>query len=199
MKRAVFFDRDGTLNEMVYDETHGIMDSPRLPDQVRLMPGAASAIRRLRDCGFLIVVVTNQPGLAKGTMTEASLDAVNTRLAELLREQDAAWDALYYCPHHPNGQPGNPYTSRCHCRKPLPGLLTKAAQERNISLPDSWMLGDGIVDIQAGRAAGCRTILITALKLEHIERFMRLNCEPDFCVSNPENAADRVLSPDNTL
>ncbi len=194
MKRAVFFDRDGTLNEMVYDETHGIMDSPRHPEQVRLMPGAASAIRRLREHGFLIVVVTNQPGLAKGTMTKESLDAVNTRLTELLREQDAAWDALYYCPHHPNGQPGNPYTTRCNCRKPLPGLLTNAAQELNISLQNSWMIGDGIVDIQAGRAAGCRTILMTSLKLEHIERFIRLNCEPDFCVSNPEKAADSVLS-----
>lgn len=194
IRPAVFFDRDGTLNEMVYDETHGIMDSPRLPDQVRLMPGASEAILRLRTLGFLIVVVTNQPGIAKGTLTEQSLRAVNDRLAKLLHQQHAAWDFLYYCPHHPNAGTDNPFSCTCDCRKPRAGLFFKAAREHGISLRDSWTIGDGIVDIQAGHAAGCRTVLVTKLKLEQIERFIHLNCEPDYCAGDLSQATGWIES-----
>lgn len=170
MKPALFLDRDGILNEMVYDDTHGLLDSPRRPEQVRVVPGAAGLMNAARARGYDIVVVTNQPGIAKGTLTEQGLDAVNGRLADLLHEQGAAWDTIYHCPHHPRS-PGE--ANACDCRKPKPGMLLKAANDRNLDLARSWMVGDGVVDVQAGRAAGCRTILVANLKLDLVARLMQ--------------------------
>ncbi len=172
MKRAAFVDRDGTLNEMVYDPTHGTMDSPRRPEQVVLMKNAAAFLKGLRELGFLIVVVTNQPGVSKGALTLPELDAVNQRLADLL--EPAGWDDLRFCPHHPE------FGSTCDCRKPLPGMLTKAAAELGIDLSQSWMIGDGQVDVAAGKAAGCKTILVSKLKISQVEKFFDTNgTEPD--------------------
>lgn len=185
---AVFVDRDGTLNDMVYDETHGTFDSPRRADQVRLRPGAAEFVRGVRAAGFLAVVVTNQPGLAKGTLTQADLDAVHGRLADLLGAGGAEWDALYICPHHPG-------VSACECRKPKPGMLLQAARDRGIDLARSWMVGDGLVDIGAGRAAGCRTILVANLKIEQIERFLAMeHGEPHLVVRDLAEALDVIAS-----
>lgn len=185
---AVFIDRDGTLNDMVYDETHGAFDSPRRAEQVRLRPGAVEFVRGMRAAGFRAVVVTNQPGFAKGTLTQADLDAVHGRLAELLTAGGAAWDALYVCPHHPG-------VSACDCRKPKPGMLLRAAREHGIDLARSWMVGDGLVDIGAGRAAGCRTILVANLKIEQIERFLELeHGEPDHVARNLTDALRIVTS-----
>jgi D-glycero-D-manno-heptose 1,7-bisphosphate phosphatase len=191
----VFIDRDGTLNEMVYDETHGVLDSPRRPEQVRLRPGAGRFLARLRERGFFIVVVSNQPGLAKGTLSPGELEAVNERLAELLHEEGGGWDAFRYCPHHPDPHPqGRPeYTRSCDCRKPAAGLLLEAARDYAIDLPASWMVGDGLVDVQAGRAAGCRTLLLTKLKLDQVERFLGAEAgEPDAVAPDFESALDII-------
>lgn len=174
MRKALFIDRDGVLNKMVYDDSHGLMDSPRLPSQVEAMPGAGHFLSQIREWGYLIVVVTNQPGVAKGTLTASALEAVNQRLAQSLALEGGKWDDIRICPHHPE------YSEHpCDCRKPKPGLITSAAQEHGIDLSKSWMMGDGVNDIQAGCAAGCRTILFTNLKVEQIERFLRLQCTPD--------------------
>lgn len=176
MKRAVFIDRDGVLNQMVYDPTHGLLDSPRRVEQVQAISGAGAFVRDIRAAGYLVVVATNQPGLAKGTLTEADLDAVNGELARQLALEGGAWDALRVCPHHPGPCPGgNPrYIRPCACRKPEPGLLLDAARELDIDLAASWMVGDGLVDVAAGRRAGCRTVLVTALKWSFAERFFDL-------------------------
>jgi D-glycero-D-manno-heptose 1,7-bisphosphate phosphatase len=170
---AVFLDRDGVLNEMVYDSTHGLLDSPRRPEQVVLMKNARELIQGLRELGYKVVVVTNQPGIAKGTLTPEELHAVHERLGQALHP--AAWDALEYCPHHPD------YGVACACRKPGPGMLYKAASAEGIDLAKSWMVGDGLVDVQAGRAAGCRTVLVTKLKVNVVERFFEMEgAQPDF-------------------
>lgn len=174
---AVFLDRDGTLNEMVYDPTHGLLDSPRRPGQVRAVAHADQLLRELRAMGFLIVLVTNQPGIAKGTLAVEELHAVNLELAKALAPSH--WDALEFCPHHPEFGPA------CGCRKPLPGMLLKAAREHGVDLQKSWMVGDGLVDVQAGKAAGCRTILLSKLKVNLIERFFDLEgAEPDYVARN---------------
>jgi D-glycero-D-manno-heptose 1,7-bisphosphate phosphatase len=172
---AVFLDRDGTLNEMVYDPTHGLLDSPRRPAQVRAVAHAKELLQELREMGFLIVLVTNQPGISKGTLTLDELHAVNLELSKALAP--SRWDTLEFCPHHPE------FGLICGCRKPLPGMIFKAAQEHGVDLESSWMVGDGLVDVQAGKAAGCRTILLSKLKLNLIERFFDLEgAEPDFVV-----------------
>ncbi len=188
MKKAVFIDRDGTLNSMVYDETHGLLDSPRRPEQVRLVKDAAEFLRGLRKAGFLTVVVTNQPGIAKGTLTLEELYAVNRKVARLLEAGRAEWDDLCFCPHHPKGVK-RAYAKKCACRKPKPGMLLQAAKEHGIALRGSWMVGDGLNDIQAGRAAGCRTILVTKLKLDQVEQFFALkNARPTAVAASLKDA-----------
>ena len=190
-KKAIFVDRDGTLNRMVYDEDHGIMDSPRRAAQVELMPGAGRFLKKARDLGYMIVVATNQPAVAKKTLSLKHLDEVNGRLAALLKKDGGRWDAFYCCPHHPGPVSGRPnrFVRKCRCRKPAPGLLLDAAKNLGIDLSESWMIGDGLNDIQAGRNAGCRTILLTRLKLEQIERFLSLKgMEPDAIVEDLDSA-----------
>ncbi len=192
--KAVFIDRDGVLNEMVYDEVHGLLDSPRRPEQVVMIRGAGTFLKGVRELGYLSVVVTNQPGIAKGTLTQADLEAVNSRLRELLATEGGAWHDLLYSPYHPHGGPwARPeFVRESDCRKPKPGMLLRAAAAHRIDLKRSWMVGDGMVDIQAGQAAGCRTILVTKLKIPEIERFLELKAEPDHVVANLGDALDVI-------
>lgn len=144
---ACFLDRDGVLIE----EEHYLSN----PDQVRLYPGAAGALRGLRAAGFLVVVVTNQSGVARGYYPEEAIAAIHRRIDEILARENAAVDAYYHCPHHPGGEI-DAYTTDCHCRKPAPGMLLRAADDLNIDLSASFMVGDKLSDIGAARAAGCR-------------------------------------------
>jgi len=186
-RAAVFIDRDGTLNELVYDEQHGILDSPRRPDQVHAIAGAGAFLKDVREMGYLAVVVTNQPGIAKGTLSHPDLDAVHARLAELCAREGGRWDDLEFSPYHEKGGPqARPdYVRDSDCRKPRPGMLLRAAERHGIDLAKSWMVGDGLVDVQAGRAAGCRTILLTRLKVSVIEKFMDMDgAVPDFIAAS---------------
>jgi D-glycero-D-manno-heptose 1,7-bisphosphate phosphatase len=148
---AVFLDRDGTLVE----EVDYLVD----PGQLRLIPGAAAAVRRLNEAGWPVVVVTNQSVIARGMASAQQLGQIHARLADLLRAEGARLDAIYYCPHHPDlGEP--PYRAACECRKPLPGLLRRAARELDLDLARSAMIGDGLRDLEAGRAAGCERLVL---------------------------------------
>ena len=205
LQPAIFLDRDGILNEMIYDETHGLLDSPHRPEQVRLIPGAAEFMLRAQALGYKLIVVTNQPGIAKGILTFPELEAINQRLAELLAAAGAKWDALYFCPHHPrgDGHTDNPYVQECDCRKPKPGLLLRAAAEMQLALANSWMLGDGLNDIQAGNAAGCYSVLLTHVKIEQVERFFDLpHACPSLVVPDLTTAGSHLqqaASPDRTV
>ena len=152
MNRAVFLDRDGTL----------IHDADNLgdPEEVRLVQGAAAAIASLRGLGYKIIVVTNQGGVARGEYAESDVDAVHQRISELIRAKSgASIDRFYYCPYHPEGTVKK-YAMEHPWRKPQPGMLIQAAQDLELSLPKCWMIGDQIRDVQAGRMAGVRTILL---------------------------------------
>ena len=190
MKKAVFIDRDGTLNRMVYNETHGLMDSPMRLEQIQMIPGAGAFLAELNRTGWFVCVVTNQPGLAKGTLTLPRLDEINRTLAAQLATEGGHWDDLAACPHHPTGSGApNEFVHDCSCRKPRPGLILDAAKIHGIDLAASWMIGDGLNDIQAGRAAGCRTLLVTRLKIEQVEQFFQLdNCRPDAIVPQLHDA-----------
>jgi D-glycero-D-manno-heptose 1,7-bisphosphate phosphatase len=148
---AVFLDRDGTINEEV-----GYLD--RL-EKLHLIPGAAEAIRLIKENGMKAVVITNQSGVARGMFDEAFVDAVHERLREMLRREGASLDGFYFCPHHPK-EGRNPYVKSCTCRKPSPGLLLRAAGELSIDPEGSYMIGDTIKDIEAGARFGARGILV---------------------------------------
>ena len=152
---AVFLDRDGTLN--VY---RGYISDP---DAIELLPGAAEAVRRINEKGYLAVLVTNQPVVARGACSIETLDDIHCRLEALLGAQGAYLDAIYFCPHHPDrGFAGeNPlYKTDCDCRKPKPGMLLRAAQEMNIDMAQSVMVGDTMTDVQTAQNAGCRPVLL---------------------------------------
>ena len=154
-QKAVFLDRDGTINKYV-----GFL---RKIDQFELLPGVADAIRKINASGYLCIVVTNQPVIARGEVTVPELEEIHRKMETLLGLEGAYLDGLYYCPHHPHkGYAGEvpELKIECSCRKPKPGMLLKAAEDFNIDLGKSWMVGDGENDILAGRNAGCRTALI---------------------------------------
>ena len=154
-QKAVFLDRDGTINRYV-----GFL---RKIEDFELLPGVAQAIRTLNEQGWLAIVVTNQPVIARGEVTEAELDAIHCKMETLLGQQGAWLDAVYYCPHHPDkGFAGErpELKIECSCRKPRPGMLLAAAERFHIDLAQSWMVGDGKNDILAGKNAGCRTALL---------------------------------------
>jgi D-glycero-D-manno-heptose 1,7-bisphosphate phosphatase len=175
---AVFLDRDGVLNELVADPVSGADESPLNPDDVRLIPGAAEAVRELAQMGFLLVCVSNQPAAAKGRVTVEQLYTVHARVEELLATEgmaaaggvaDAGGVALAasrLCLHHPDGVVPS-LSIPCTCRKPAPGMLLDAAHTLTIDLSASWMVGDTDSDVGAGRAAGARTLLIEHASSAH--------------------------------
>jgi len=156
---AVFLDRDGVLNELVPDPASGHPESPLEVGDVRLIAGAAAAVRDFAAAGFAIVCVSNQPAAAKGKASLSQLRAVHERLIELLAQQRAWIDASRLCPHHPDGV--TPSLARlCGCRKPQPSMLLDAAAVLDLDLERSWMIGDTDADVSAGRSAGCMAALL---------------------------------------
>lgn len=154
-QKAVFLDRDGTINKYV-----GFL---RDIDDFELLPGVVEAIKVINSSGYLAIVVTNQPVIARGEATYEQLQEIHNKMETLLGKNGAYIDAIYFCPHHPDkGFEGEVEELKieCDCRKPKPGMLLGAAKDFNIDLSQSWMVGDGENDIKAGKAAGCRTALL---------------------------------------
>lgn len=150
---AVFLDRDGTINQEV-GYIHEL-------EKLNLIPGAAAAIRGLNEMGVPVILVTNQSGPARGFYPESWVHALNDRLVKLLSAEGARLDALYYCPHLPEGSVPE-FSIVCDCRKPEPGMLKQAAAEHDLDLAQSWMIGDKATDVEVGERAGSHTILLTS-------------------------------------
>ena len=186
-RRAVFLDRDGT----VADEVGYVNHASRL----RLLPRSAEAIRRIREAGFLAVVVTNQAGVARDYFEEFVVSEAHARLKALLAEEGTELDGIYYCPHHPKeGKP--PYRQDCECRKPRPGMLVQASKDLGIDLARSYMVGDGIVDVGAARAAGVVPVLVlTGYGRGHFEhRRSRWSQQPEHIAEDLFDAAEWILA-----
>lgn len=149
--KAVFLDRDGTL---VVEKGY-----ITVPDDIELIPGVAEALVRLREAGWKLFVVTNQGCVAKGMITEDELGVIHFRMVSLLGAAGAELDGIYACPHHPEGTVPD-YSIECDCRKPRPGMLERAASEHGLDLASCVMIGDTMRDLDAGRAAGVRSILV---------------------------------------
>lgn len=159
MNRAVFLDRDGVINAAPYNAEEGKYDSPYTVADFRFLPGAKQAIRLLNQEGWLTVVVSNQPGIAKGKCSAPFLEALNERMRAGLAASGAHLDAIYYCLHHPQALVAK-LREACQCRKPRPGLLLAAARDLQIDLTTSYIVGDSLKDVEAGLAAGCKPIMI---------------------------------------
>jgi len=149
--RAVFLDRDGTINQEV-----GYLNSA---EKLVMIPGAFEAIRRINESGMKAVVITNQAGVAKGLFTEEFVRRINGQIQSLLIDHGALIDRFYYCPHHPS-EGVDPYRKICNCRKPEPGLLEQAAADLDIDLSQSYMIGDRYRDIETAHRAGAKGVLV---------------------------------------
>lgn len=193
MNKAVFLDRDGVINEMVYHEELGIVDSPFTPEQLTLFPSAGEAIRQLNEAGYKVFLVSNQPGIAKGHLSWQTFENIKQKMNRELAEQGAQLDGEYYCLHHPEARVASLRTS-CACRKPEPGLLLQAACEQDIDLSQSCMIGDGLTDIKAGKQAGCKTILVGRMKCELCRLMDEEDTRPDAIVSNLQEAVAAILN-----
>jgi len=181
--KAVFLDRDGVINEVVYQKEMEIIDSPFTVEQFTLLPKVGDAINKFHDLGFKVIVVSNQPGLAKDHLSMDVFENIREKMNVELKKDGAEVDAEYYCFHHPYGKIKK-YTKICDCRKPKPGMLKKATEEHNIDLSKSWMIGDGITDMQAGQTAGCKTILIGRMKCDLCRIMEDEKVKPDYIKPN---------------
>jgi histidinol-phosphate phosphatase family protein len=180
-KIAVFLDRDGTICKDVH-----YMSSP---DQLELLPGVVEGISLLNSLGLKVIIVTNQSGIARGYFTEEALNEIHQKMLKMLSERGARIDGIYYCPHHPS--------EGCECRKPKIGLLLKAAQDFKLDLKNCFMIGDKCIDVQAGRNAGCTTILIPSTETEK-----EIIPQPDYIAANFYEAAkiiERLLKESNLI
>lgn len=183
-RSAVFIDKDGTLVENVPYNVD--------PARIALVPGAAAGLRRLARLGYRLFVVSNQAGLALGRFDETALEASLRHLTGMLASEGVQIDGIYYCPHHPQGSVAA-YASACTCRKPSPGMLMRAASEHGIDLASSWMVGDILDDVEAGRRAGCRAVLVdVGNETEWVRGPSRT---PDLIVSSFAEAAERIPAP----
>jgi D-glycero-D-manno-heptose 1,7-bisphosphate phosphatase len=160
-QKCAFLDRDGTLNKLV-----GFL---RDIDELELLPGAAEAVRKINESGYLAILATNQPVIARGEVTFEQLREIHNKLETLLGQEGAYLDAIYFCPHHPHkGYEGEIPELKfdCDCRKPKPGMLLQAAKDYHIDLSASYMVGDGEFDVQCGINSGCRSVMITEQDVE---------------------------------
>ena len=179
--KAVFLDRDNTIIEDPGYINH--------PNQVELLPGAANALSEMRKMGYKLIIVTNQSGIARGIVTEETLTQIHQRLLELLRNEGVFIDGIYYCPFHPEGVIEK-YRKESSLRKPSPGMLFLAADEMEIDLSYSWMIGDSYRDVEAGKLAGCRTILINSPTNPTIKEYS--DPEADSIAVNIKEAANII-------
>jgi len=188
MQRAVFLDRDGVLNPLVYNLATCEYESPHHPGEFSVYPYVAKALRRLTAAGFLLFLVSNQPSYAKGKTSLENIQAIQEWLAEYLQENQVHFTDFFYCVHHPAGiVPG--FSGPCQCRKPSPFFLQRAAAEHSLELQQCWLIGDQDTDVLCGQAAGARTIQI----LNPHSSAKRGGSIPDYQVDNLVEAVDVLL------
>ena len=186
LRRAVFFDRDGTLNEEV-----GYLDDLR---RFRVYPFAGRAVRQINEAGLLAVVLTNQSGVGRGVFPEELVGSVHERLRSEMQDAGAQLDAIYYCPHHPAAEVAE-YRVECVCRKPSPGMMEQAAARFGICLEESFVIGDRYIDIEMAQRAGASSVLVrTGFGQGEWEMF-RSNgtAQPDHVAENVYEAVQWIL------
>lgn len=181
IRKAIFIDKDGTLIPNIPYNIN--------PDRITIHNETIEGLRLLKKENFLFVVISNQAGVAKGYFEERDLQPVWNKIFELLQKHGLSIDAFYYCPHEPGGIIKQ-YAIECNCRKPLPGMILKAASELKIDLTQSWMIGDILNDVEAGKRAGCSTILID--NGNETEWKMTEARTPDFIATNFLEAASHI-------
>ncbi|MGA2873984.1 MAG: HAD-IIIA family hydrolase [Nitrososphaerales archaeon] len=180
--RAVLVDRDGVLNELVYYKD-GRVGSPITAKQLVVYHRAAESVEKIQKMGYKAIVISNQPGVGKKQFSYAELQRMNNKIKRALAKKGVSFDGEYYCLHHPRALIKK-YRLDCDCKKPKPGLIIKAAEEHDLDLKKSYFVGDSLTDVQAGKAAGCKTVLIGQMT-DMLNRMMKKHhAVPDFMIAN---------------
>ena len=190
--KAIFLDRDGVVNELVYFPEQGIIDSPFVADQFRLCPGVPDAVKHFQNAGYKVIIASNQPGVAKGHMPFKNFKQICDTMKARLSEKGVSLDGEYYCLHHPEAIVAQ-YRIDCECRKPKPGLILKAAKDMDIDISNSWFIGDNLSDIKAGKNAGCHTLLLGKMRCELCDLMYNEGIKPDVIKLNILEAADYII------
>lgn len=167
--RAIFLDRDGVVNKEV-----GYLSTP---DNLELIEGSIDALKILKEKGYLLIIITNQAGIARGYFTEKDVEKIHAKLTKILNDNNVILDDIFYCPHHPD------FTGDCECRKPKPGMIFKAKKKFNINLKKSFMIGDTLKDVETGKNAQCITVLVlTGYGIEERKKIGFI--QPDYIFKN---------------
>ncbi len=196
--KAVLLDRDGVINALVYHSEAGVIDAPFTLSQFELLPGVPEAIRQFNELGLAVAVVSNQPGIAKGHLTADLLERFDQRMLSEVAAVGGRIDRIYYCLHHPDAVVAE-WKQRCRCRKPEIGLLEQAASELNVALSDCYMVGDGIPDLLAGVAAGCRTVFVGKWKCELCQFTEDPSVRPAFTAKSLFEVSERIRIETNVV
>ena len=197
MHPAIFLDRDGTLIDFVRDEETGAFTTAFHPSHLRLLPGVIEGLTLFRDAGFLLFLVTNQPGPAKGHFSPSAVERTHRALAEMLAAHGLHFTAVRACMHHPTGGPGGESSliTKCPCRKPKPGMLLTLIHTFQVDPTRSWMVGDTPSDIEAGRAAGVKTaLLFSPTRCELCPLRKGPSSSPDLRGTTLLNLAQRIIT-----
>lgn len=184
MNRAAFYDRDGIIIKMVYDLENGLIETAKTPAEIEFIYGSLELLKHTSSLGYKNIIVSNQAGIGIKKISKKSFDVVTQEMTKRLNSSGAFINAQYYCFHHPYATIAR-YRKVCDCRKPKPGLLLQAANEHDIDLVNSWMIGDSVNDVLAGKAAGCRTILLANLhesEYLHILEEKLSGVKPDYLI-----------------
>lgn len=189
MRRALFLDRDGVINALVYYRSSDEWEAPRTVAELRILPGVVEAMKRAQAAGWLLGVITNQPSAAKGKIARASLEEVHATLLEELRASGVRIEWSSICLHHPQGTVPE-LTMTCACRKPSPEPLIQAAASLDLDLANSWMVGDQDTDLRCGRSAGCRVAVVE----NPASASKRFGFEADLKCENLPDFVDRLLA-----
>jgi D-glycero-D-manno-heptose 1,7-bisphosphate phosphatase len=189
MRKAVFLDRDGVINRLVFNPATGAYESPHTAAGLDIFPSAAESLRKLTGAGYLLFLVSNQPSYAKGKTSMENIQTVHKKLELYLKANEVEFTEYYYCYHHPDGVIPE-YTCECHCRKPSPFFLKNAARKYLLDMTLSWMVGDQDFDIFCGQRGGVKTILVN----EKHSANKRGKSFPDYIARNLEEAAQIILN-----
>ncbi len=191
MPKIVFLDRDGVINKMIYHKEFGIMDSPFTVDQFELMPGIGNFINKLHGAGWLVAIVSNQPGIAKDHFTAETFRQITQKMTRELALTNSYVDFERYCLHHPQAVI-NSFREDCACRKPKPGMILDILQKYIVPAKDCWVVGDGLVDVQAGKRLNIRTILLGQPKCDLCKLMDNPEVKPDFICKDFDEVLDVI-------
>ena len=190
MNKAVFLDKDGTISKDV-----GYLDDPA---KLEVFPYSAKAIKMLNDAGFKVIVVSNQAGIARGLLTEDTLQAIDKKIHKIILNSGGVIDAIYYCPHHPE-HGIHPFKKQCENRKPNPGMLLRGKKEFDLDMSKSYLIGDKLSDIEAGYNAGVKTILVkTGYGVEHAKNDKLKKLKPVWIAENLLDAVEWIIKKDSS-